>query len=97
MDSTETIWGGEFLLTSETSFERRATFRSFRLPGGEKAIKEPRRIALGMLYEIFGDDVFHRNDLIPVQAFTETELDILKQMFIKNVQCACYHKRRQAF
>jgi hydrogenase maturation protein HypF len=33
-----TIWGGEFLLTTKTSFERVATFRPFRLPGGEKAI-----------------------------------------------------------
>jgi hydrogenase maturation protein HypF len=79
------IWGGEFLSTTDTSFERIATFRSFRLPGGEKAIKEPRRVALGILYEIFGEDVFHRDDLISVQAFTLAELDVLKQMFIKNV------------
>ena len=79
------IWGGEFLLTTETSFERIATFRSFRLPGGEKAIKEPRRIALGMLYEIYGDNVFHRNDLISLQTFTRAELDVLKQMFMKNI------------
>jgi hydrogenase maturation protein HypF len=79
------IWGGEFLLTTETSFERIATFRPFRLPGGEKAIKEPRRIALGILYEAFGGDIFHRDDLISMQAFTSTELDVLKQMFIKNV------------
>ncbi|MCX6122493.1 MAG: carbamoyltransferase HypF [Ignavibacteriales bacterium] len=80
-----TIWGGEFLLTTETSFEHIATFRSFRLPGGEKAIKEPRRIALGILYEIFGDNIFHDNDLISVQAFTPAELDVLKQMFVKNI------------
>ncbi len=80
-----TIWGGEFLITEQTSFERIATFRSFRLPGGEKAVKEPRRIALGILYEIFGDDIFHRNDLISMQAFTSAELAVLKQMFIKNV------------
>ena len=79
------IWGGEFLLTTETSFERVDTFRSFRLPGGEKAIKEPRRVALGILYELFGNDIFHHNDLISVQAFTPAELDILKQMFVKNV------------
>jgi hydrogenase maturation protein HypF len=79
------IWGGEFLLTTDTSFERTATFRSFRLPGGEKAIKEPRRIALSMLYEIYGDDVFHRNDLFPLQTFTWTELDVIRQMFMKNI------------
>ena len=79
------IWGGEFLLTTDTSFERIAAFRSFRLPGGEKAIKEPRRVALGILYEIFGEDIFHLNDLISVKAFTPADLDMLKQMFIKNV------------
>ena len=79
------IWGGEFLLTTESSFKRIATFRSFRLPGGEKAVKEPRRIALGMLYEIYGAAVFQRDDLMPVQAFTPMELDVLKQMFDKNV------------
>jgi len=79
------IWGGEFLLTTETSFERIATFRSFRLPGGEKAIKEPRRIALGMLYEIYGNNVFDRYDLFPLQTFTRVELDVLKQMFMKNI------------
>jgi hydrogenase maturation protein HypF len=79
------IWGGEFLLTTDTSFERIATFRSFRLPGGEKAIKEPRRVALGILYEMFGEDIFHLNELISVKAFTIAELDVLKQMFIKNV------------
>jgi hydrogenase maturation protein HypF len=80
-----TIWGGEFLLTDETSFERIATFRSFKLAGGEKAIKEPRRTALGILYEMFGAKVFQRDDLIPVQAFTSAELDIVQQMLTKSV------------
>ena len=79
------IWGGEFLLTTELSFERIATFRSFRLPGGEKAVKEPRRIALGILYEMYGDDIFRRDDVMSVHAFTSLELDVLKQMFIKNI------------
>ena len=80
-----TIWGGEFLLAAKTSFERVATFRPFRLPGGEKAIKEPRRTALGMLHELFGDDVFHRRDLPTLRAFTPAELELIKQMLIKRV------------
>jgi hydrogenase maturation protein HypF len=80
-----TIWGGEFLLTKKTSFEHIGTFRSFGLPGGEKAIKEPRRTALGMLYELFGEDVFHRQDLPALQAFTSVELEILHQVLLKRV------------
>ena len=83
--SDRTIWGGEFLLATKTSFERVATFRPFRLPGGEKAIKEPRRTALGMLYELFGDDVFRQQDLPALQAFTSAELELVNQMLIKKV------------
>ena len=79
------IWGGEFLLTNESSFERIATFRSFRLPGGEKAVQEPRRAALGILYEMEGSDIFLRHDLVSIQAFTPAELEVLKQMFVRNV------------
>jgi hydrogenase maturation protein HypF len=39
-----TIWGGEFLCATPTCSSVRR-FRTFRLPGGERAIKEPRRIA----------------------------------------------------
>ncbi|MCX8103930.1 MAG: carbamoyltransferase HypF, partial [Candidatus Bipolaricaulota bacterium] len=50
-----TIWGGEFLRATRESFTRVAHLRTFRLPGGERAIQEPRRSALGVLYELFGD------------------------------------------
>jgi hydrogenase maturation protein HypF len=53
-----TVWGGEFLHVNQMSFARTAHFRTFQLPGGEKPVKEPRRAAVGLLYEIFGDDLF---------------------------------------
>jgi len=75
-----TVWGGEFLKITATGFERFAHLRTFRLPGGETAIKEPRRCALGVLYEIFGDAVFARTDLASFCAFSATELGALKAM-----------------
>jgi hydrogenase maturation protein HypF len=80
-----TIWGGEFLLTNEESFTRIATFRKFRLPGSAPAVKEPRRTALGALYEIFGDKVFELKTLAPVQAFTRPELSVIAQMLRKGI------------
>ncbi|MCX6971634.1 MAG: carbamoyltransferase HypF [Verrucomicrobia bacterium] len=47
-----TIWGGEFFLVTGDAVERLASFRPFRLPGGDAAVKEPRRAALGLLHEL---------------------------------------------
>ncbi len=75
-----TIWGGEFLRVNDTSFERVAHLRAFRLPGGDRAVKEPRRIALGLLYEMFGDAVFTMDWLAPVRAFSDQERVVLRKM-----------------
>lgn len=53
------IWGGEFLKVTEDGFARIAHLRSFCLPGGEKAIREPKRIALSLVYEICGAALWH--------------------------------------
>ncbi len=50
-----TIWGGEFLRVNPTGFERIAHLRTFPLPGGDAAAREPRRSALGLLRELWGD------------------------------------------
>jgi hydrogenase maturation protein HypF len=49
-----TIWGGEFLAVDQQGYERLGYLRPFRLPGGEAAIKQPGRTALGVLYELYG-------------------------------------------
>ena len=75
-----TLWGGEFLVADAVSFRRVATLRSFRLPGGASAVKEPRRSAVGALYEILGDALFERDDLAPLRTFSRGELAILRRM-----------------
>ena len=45
-----TIWGGEFLLATRSDFSRIAHLRPFPLPGGERAIRQPRYAALGLLH-----------------------------------------------
>ena len=80
-----TIWGGEFLLTNQTSFERVAHFRPFPLPGGDRAVKEPRRSALGMLFEMYGSSVLQRADIPTLQSFSENDKHIIAQMLSKGV------------
>lgn len=78
-----TIWGGEFFLVEENSCRRVAHLRTFRLPGGEAAVKEPRRSALGLLYEVFGDELWKQNDLL--ENFTRAELKTLRRMLQRQV------------
>jgi hydrogenase maturation protein HypF len=80
-----TIWGGEFLLVDETSFSRVAHFRPFKLPGGESAIRQPRRIALGVLYEILGERLFGYRDLMLPWNFCGIELSTLQQMLKREI------------
>ncbi|MCI0713076.1 MAG: carbamoyltransferase HypF [Chloroflexi bacterium] len=72
-----TIWGGEFLRVDDDGYQRVAHLRTFSLPGGEAAIKEPRRIAFALLYEIFGDHEWGN--------FTSEERKVLHQMLDKNL------------
>ena len=80
-----TVWGGEFFAVTETSCERVAHLRQFRLPGGDRAVKEPRRTALGLLHEIFGNDAFAMSELAPVAAFSSGELASLRTMLTRQL------------
>jgi hydrogenase maturation protein HypF len=80
-----TVWGGEFLQVTGTAFERVAHFRAFRLPGGETAVKEPRRAALGLLFEIFKDALFDMDELDPLGAFSPQALRVLHGMLSRGV------------
>jgi hydrogenase maturation protein HypF len=75
-----TVWGGEFLRVTGKGFSRVAHLRTFRLPGGDKAVKEPRRAALAILYEIFGAGVSALADAAPLRAFSGEELRVLQTM-----------------
>ena len=81
-----TIWGGEFFLISGNQCRRVAHFLPFPLPGSDRAVREPRRSALGMLYGIWGDALFERSDVTLKNAFNENEWTLLRQMLSRNVR-----------
>ena len=72
-----TAWGGEFLRVTDDGFERLAHLRPFRLPGGDRAAREPRRSALGVLFELFGPLALAHIHLPPVSAFEPAERRVL--------------------
>ena len=81
------IWGGECLAFNRGGFTHLAQLRPFHLPGGEQALREPRRAALGLLVAGFGTT--WRTQLaglaasLPagstLQAFSPHELELLGQ------------------
>jgi hydrogenase maturation protein HypF len=86
----KTLWGGEFLLGDAAGYSRVAHFRPFRLPGGEAAIKEPRRSALGLLHEMLGPDALAKGlylppDRLAAEGFPEATARLLGQMLDKGV------------
>jgi hydrogenase maturation protein HypF len=72
-----TIWGGEFLECTRAGFHRVARLRPFPLPGGEAAVREPRRAALGLLFELFGEAALRPGRWVPPEVFSPTELAVL--------------------
>ncbi|EAZ89957.1 carbamoyltransferase HypF [Crocosphaera chwakensis] len=79
----QTIWGGEFLLVTGNKYERIAHFRPFKLPGGEQAVKDPKRIALSLLSEVFQD---YDNKKLPfLETISTKEFNLVKQMLSRNL------------
>jgi hydrogenase maturation protein HypF len=82
-----TIWGGEFFLVTETTVGRVAHLRPFRLPGGDKAVKEPRRAALGVLAEMSsgpGKSLSHLGQGF-ARAFSSSEMAALHSMLKRGI------------
>ena len=79
-----TLWGGEVLLMTDNHCQRAAHLRNFALIGGDKAAKEPRRIALALLYAVYGDDLLTNHPQI-LSVFSVQALQLLQQSLIKGI------------
>ncbi|MGD0681762.1 MAG: carbamoyltransferase HypF [Terracidiphilus sp.] len=77
------IWGGEVLISNLAGFVRFAHLEYVPMPGGEAAIKEPWRMALGNL-QAAGFDVMSVETLALVGA-TEKEVRVLTRMMERGV------------
>lgn len=70
------LWGGEALFGSPGNWRRAARLRPFRLPGGERAAREPWRSALALCWESG-----HRWDDAPI------EISLLRHAWIQGLNC----------
>lgn len=83
----QSIWGGEFFLIRSKAAVRVGHWRTFCLPGGERAIREPRRCAAGLLWEAFGEPAFGWTELPSMAAFPARDLAALAAMMVRRVNC----------
>lgn len=73
----ENLWGGEFLIGNSSNLKRIGHFEYFKLLGGEIAVKEPRRIALSLLFDNYSlEEVLKLNNPC-VKAFSAFEIKTL--------------------
>nr|WP_320131728.1 carbamoyltransferase HypF [uncultured Holophaga sp.] len=78
--SDGTVWGGEALTVSGAAFRRVGHLGSFPLPGGERAVREPRRSALGLCWSLLGGagpaaGLFPAGDLAALERVLERKLN----------------------
>ena len=80
LGSDGTAWGGELLRVDGAQFERIGHLRPLPLPGGDKAAREPWRMAASVLHEL------GRNADISTR-FTQIGASVIAQMLEKNINC----------
>ncbi|MDU9050371.1 MAG: carbamoyltransferase HypF [Candidatus Electrothrix sp. Rat3] len=84
--SDGTVWGGEVLIASYTDFERFAHFQYLPLPGGEAAIRQPWRIAVGAAHAL-GIENAELDELPFLDHIEPQALTIIRQQVDKQINC----------
>jgi hydrogenase maturation protein HypF len=74
------LWGGEALVVDGPRCRRAAHLRPFPLPGGERAMREPRRAALGLLSAIGAAEAV-------ADLFSAEERRVLATALARRVNC----------
>jgi len=76
-----TIWGGEFLLGDYRTMRRVGHLRTVAMPGGDAAVKEPLRMVISYLHDLYGSDLYD----VPVPCLAEVN-DRDRQICLKMLE-----------
>jgi len=77
------IWGFEFLLANLRGYKRVGHLDYIQLPGADRAVTEPIRVALGLLFKTYGDNIYK----LPIEWLKKShyKIDILLKMLKSNI------------
>ena len=79
-------WGGEFLIADAADFVRYAHFDYVPMPGGDRVVDEPWRMAFSYLFRYFGDTIDYYS--LPVFRSVERhKLALVMEMMVENINC----------
>ena len=78
------IWGGEILICTHKKFKRKAQLSYMPMPGGDKVVLEPWRMAASVLFKAFGKD-FMDLDIRYIREMDIKKLRFIVQMIEKNL------------
>jgi hydrogenase maturation protein HypF len=73
-----TVWGGEILVADLAGFTRVGHLARIRLPGGDAAVRDPRRLSAAYLHGVYGDNFAKFAKRLELN-FTPLELDVLRR------------------
>jgi hydrogenase maturation protein HypF len=82
--SDENIWGGEFMIADLIGYRRFSHFDYIPMPGGEKAVSEPWRMAFSYIYRYFGDN-FDYASIAVFNLIDNLKLSLVREMIDKKI------------
>lgn len=81
------LWGSEVMLVDTSQFTTLGHFSSFKLIGGEQAIKQPVRILLSLLFETLSLEKVKQLPISAIQKLSNTTLNNLHKLWLNNHHC----------
>ncbi|WP_228256526.1 carbamoyltransferase HypF [Aliarcobacter trophiarum] len=79
------IWGGEVFIANSKEYKRAYHLKYFKLLGGELAIKEPKRVALSLLFDSFTLEEVLNLNLSCLNLFEKEEIKTLYTLWQKSL------------
>jgi len=93
LGNDKSIWGGEIFAGKFPLPTRYGSIHPFYLPGGEKAIKEPWRVMLSLLFEALSQNLLEKKEVLffynklKAKGIEPFKIKLVEEMILKKFRC----------